>query len=153
MADRIFFFGGVDHQPKKFNTLYEYDPTLKEWNDLEGAGDVPTPRSFLRMAAKDNSILVFGGFDERKRNDLLVYSVKPSLSRKIRRRSELSARQLSVDADREAQSAPKVPADHAAQTVALQLLQAAQRPGPRALAQTQRREGFPHLQSLPQPRD
>lgn len=126
VADRIFFFGGVDHQPKKFNTLYEFDPMLKEWNVLEGAGEVPTARSFLRMVSKENSILVFGGFDEKKRNDLLVYTVKPRLNKKIPRRSELSSRHQPVDGEQDAQAAPKVPAAHAAQAVAHQLLQAAQ---------------------------
>lgn len=86
--DRIYFFGGVDHIPKKYNTLYEYDIILKEWSLLDGLGDTPTPRSFLKMVSYEQKLVVFGGFDEKKRNDLSVYHINNRQRPKINRKQQ-----------------------------------------------------------------
>lgn len=88
LNDKMYLFGGVNDHQKKFNTLLEYDPAVKEWAVVEGAGDIPSARSFLRLVSRSQSILLFGGIDDKKRGDLFEVSIAIDGSTPLRRRSE-----------------------------------------------------------------
>ena len=90
VSGRLYFFGGVNHHHKKFNTLLEYDPYVREWSVLTCTGDTPSPRSFLRLLAHHDLLILAGGVDERKRNDLYIVRVPVRPPPSIRKKSTLS---------------------------------------------------------------
>lgn len=69
----LFIFGGINQAQRKFNDLFEYCVTNREWTQIEGTGRTPSPRTFHQMAALDNKIFLVGGSSTEKLND--VYSI------------------------------------------------------------------------------
>jgi N-acetylneuraminic acid mutarotase len=81
--NKIYIFGGVNDQQVKFKELYEYDLGLKEWSRVESQGRTVSPRSFHKMIGVGCVMIVFGGIDDRKRNDLHAIKLSKKTVRHI----------------------------------------------------------------------
>lgn len=112
IGGRLYFFGGVNNEQKKFNTLYEYDPEVREWAVIEGSGEIPTARSFLRVLPHQNLLVLAGGVDETKKNDVYLVSMPVRHRTTIRKKSSVSVASLSGNASPDISKSPKENLNH-----------------------------------------
>lgn len=96
VGNRLYFFGGVDSLQKKYSALYEFNLAGKQWKFVEVEGDSPSARSFLKLKEVDNRIILFGGVDDKKRNDIYSLQLLQSTSSRSRLKSNPS---ISVPSD------------------------------------------------------
>ena len=66
----MYIFGGINLAQKRFNDVNEYNFETQTWTRRVCFDLQPTTRTFHQSAILDNLLLVFGGFDGMKRNDL-----------------------------------------------------------------------------------
>ncbi|CAH8361967.1 unnamed protein product, partial [Eruca vesicaria subsp. sativa] len=75
VGSTLYVFGGRDFS-RKYNGLYSFDTTTKEWKLLTPVEKGPTPRSFHSMAADENNVYVFGGVSSKERlKNLDAYNI------------------------------------------------------------------------------
>jgi len=61
----MFVFGGYGGTTRNYlNDLWMFDCRTKTWKELPSNGDVPSPRSRMRMVEWNNKLLIFGGWDK-----------------------------------------------------------------------------------------
>jgi len=66
---RIFVFGGFGDTLNVFyNDLYEYNIAKNEWKAVQVAGDIPRKRTKHCGCVWNDSLFVFGGLEEGKKN-------------------------------------------------------------------------------------
>ena len=90
ISNRLYIFGGVDNQQKKYNTLYEFNHHTKQWNNVPVYGSVPSARSFLKLIEVGENIVLFGGVDDKKKNDIYTLELSVSAVVQSSRKSEPS---------------------------------------------------------------
>lgn len=70
MKNTIFIFGGVDTVPQRFNDLFSYEVETRKWTQIEVKGQIPQERTFHKAAIFDNIMIIIGGFDGTRLNDM-----------------------------------------------------------------------------------
>lgn len=79
----MVIFGGVDNSQSRYNDIHMFDFSLRIWIRVIVLGQSPSPRTFHRVdqieqktALLGNQMLLVGGFDGDKLNDLWSISLK-----------------------------------------------------------------------------
>lgn len=68
----MYVFAGVDKAQTRFNDLYRFHITKKEWEQVRVTGSVPSPRTFHCALIQKDTMFVLGGFDGARLNDMFA---------------------------------------------------------------------------------
>jgi len=71
----LYVFGGVNENQLRFNDLYQFFFERKEWKKIVVTGCVPSPRTFHRIGNYSNLLILIGGFDGERKNDLFFITL------------------------------------------------------------------------------
>lgn len=70
----IFLFGGVNSEKKRFQDLFKYNIDRRSWSMIAAKGSFPSARSFHRCALSGSHMIVFGGLDGKRQNDIYIFN-------------------------------------------------------------------------------
>ena len=67
---KMFIFGGVDQNKKRFNDLFSFNFESREWMQIITHGCLPTPRTFHKFINSFNLLFIVGGYDGERKGDV-----------------------------------------------------------------------------------
>jgi len=81
----MYIFGGYGGKARSYlNDLWSFSFDTQTWTQLSCKGDVPSPRSRMRMVEWDDKLYVFGGWDKNVHfNDLFEYDIETATWTKL----------------------------------------------------------------------
>jgi len=81
----MFIFGGYGGKVRNYlNDLWEFCFERNTWTLLTGRGEIPSPRSRMRMVEWNGKLFVFGGWDRAVHyDDLFEYDIESSVWTKL----------------------------------------------------------------------
>jgi len=67
--DNMYTFGGVDKSQNRFQDVFIFNLTRREWSQVHTSGMSPSPRTFHKSVVHADYMYILGGFDGRRQND------------------------------------------------------------------------------------
>jgi len=61
LDNKIYSFGGILQDKKKLNSIFKFDPSTLQWEELSVKGQIPEPRCDSVVVAHGRKLVVFGG--------------------------------------------------------------------------------------------